>query len=221
MEGCDEMGSNAIDPNFLPKYGEPLNYPLQLAALEQQLDFLTDPSMHPKQSTHDPWVDFVETELNHHNMASSSHSSTSSSVYYSDDQHATSGTGCSTPYSDFTQLDTFPEEWASPTHLAAYHYLVPKLELQQQRCSPPQLTSLSHLPEHRIRCSPSRQQSCLRRLYASFGNKRAKKGEDKELNLDWELVAGGKRWWARDLARENPEEFKLEWPAYAHLVDTL
>ncbi|KAJ7799247.1 hypothetical protein B0H14DRAFT_3156581 [Mycena olivaceomarginata] len=38
----------------------------------------------------------------------------------------------------------------------------------------------------------------------------AKKGGEKELNLDWELVAGGKRWWARDLARENPEEFKLE-----------
>ncbi len=59
---------------------------------------------------------------------------------------------------------------SSLTHLAAYHYLVPKLELQKQRGSPPQLTSLYHLPEHRIRCSPSRQQSCLRRLYASFGN---------------------------------------------------
>ncbi|KAJ7907852.1 hypothetical protein B0H13DRAFT_2662235 [Mycena leptocephala] len=103
-----ELGANLS----CAQYGEPLNYPLQLAALEQQLDFLTDPSMHPKQSTHDPWVDFVETELNHHNMASSSHSSTSSPVYYSDDQRATSSTGCSTPYSDFTQLDTFPEEWA-------------------------------------------------------------------------------------------------------------
>ncbi|KAJ7811926.1 hypothetical protein B0H14DRAFT_3879904 [Mycena olivaceomarginata] len=49
----------------------------------------------------------------------------------------------------------------------------------------------------------------------------AKKGGEKELNLDWELAAGGNRWWARDLARENPEEFKLEWPAYAHLVDDL
>jgi hypothetical protein len=48
-----------------------------------------------------------------------------------------------------------------------------------------------------------------------------KKGGKKEQNLDWELVAGGKRWWVRDLAWENPEEFKLEWPAYAHLVDTL
>ncbi|KAJ7860297.1 hypothetical protein B0H13DRAFT_2282698 [Mycena leptocephala] len=108
-----ELGANL----WRAQYGEPLNYPLQLAALEQQLDFLTyvsqrDPSMHPKQSTHDPWVDFVETELNHHNMASSSHSSTSSPVYYSDDHRATSSTGYSTPYSDFTLFDTFPEEWA-------------------------------------------------------------------------------------------------------------
>ncbi|KAJ7802616.1 hypothetical protein B0H14DRAFT_3154953 [Mycena olivaceomarginata] len=41
--------------------------------------------------------------------------------------------------------------------------------------------------------------------YTGFANpgkapKCAKKGGEKELNLDWELVAGGKRWWARDLA---------------------
>ncbi|KAJ7925750.1 hypothetical protein B0H13DRAFT_1862834 [Mycena leptocephala] len=48
------------------QYGEPLNYPPELAALEQQqLDFLTDPSMHPKQSAPDPWVDFVDTRPAH------------------------------------------------------------------------------------------------------------------------------------------------------------
>ncbi|KAJ7813702.1 hypothetical protein B0H13DRAFT_2293928 [Mycena leptocephala] len=61
----------------------------------------------------------------------------------------------------------------------------------------------------------------IRELRKWKSQKRAKKGGEKELNLDWELVAGGKRWWAWDLARENPEEFKLKWPAYAHLVDSL
>ncbi|KAJ7884576.1 hypothetical protein B0H14DRAFT_2564290 [Mycena olivaceomarginata] len=42
------------------QYSEPLNYPPQLAALEQQFDFFTNPSMHPKQSARDPWVDFLE-----------------------------------------------------------------------------------------------------------------------------------------------------------------
>ncbi|KAJ7049824.1 hypothetical protein C8F01DRAFT_1093024 [Mycena amicta] len=51
-------------------------------------------------------------------------------------------------------------------------------------------------------------------------SKRTKKDEG-ELNLDWEMVVDGKRWWARDFARENREEFKLEWPKYAHLVDNL
>ncbi|KAJ7834029.1 hypothetical protein B0H14DRAFT_3142441 [Mycena olivaceomarginata] len=61
----------------------------------------------------------------------------------------------------------------------------------------------------------------LGRFLSGKAPKCAKKGGEKELNLDWELAAGGNRWWARDLARENPEEFKLEWPAYAHLVDDL
>ncbi|KAJ7863590.1 hypothetical protein B0H14DRAFT_2737682 [Mycena olivaceomarginata] len=94
------------------QYGEPLSYTPQLAALEQQLHFFTDPSMHQKQSARDPWVDFVETELYHHNMASSSHSSISSPVYYSfADILPRSSTGCSTPYSDSVQLDIFSEEW--------------------------------------------------------------------------------------------------------------
>ncbi|KAJ7841713.1 hypothetical protein B0H14DRAFT_2586750 [Mycena olivaceomarginata] len=42
------------------QYGEPLNYQPQLAAIEQQFDFFTNPSMHPKQSARDPWVDFLE-----------------------------------------------------------------------------------------------------------------------------------------------------------------
>ncbi|KAJ7836911.1 hypothetical protein B0H14DRAFT_3704497 [Mycena olivaceomarginata] len=47
------------------QYGEPLNYQPQLAAIKQQFDFFTNPSMHPKQSARDPWVDFLDTELYH------------------------------------------------------------------------------------------------------------------------------------------------------------
>ncbi|KAJ7795110.1 hypothetical protein B0H14DRAFT_115980 [Mycena olivaceomarginata] len=41
------------------QYGEPLNYPPQLATFEQRLDFFTDLSMQPKELARDPWVDFV------------------------------------------------------------------------------------------------------------------------------------------------------------------
>ncbi|KAJ7860296.1 hypothetical protein B0H13DRAFT_2672115 [Mycena leptocephala] len=80
---------------------------------------------------------------------------------------------------------------------------------------------LSEAPIRELRKRARAHNPSAPSLQPGKSQKRAKKGGEKELNLDWELVAGGKRWWARDLARENPEEFKLEWPAYAHLVDTL
>ncbi|KAJ7852230.1 hypothetical protein B0H13DRAFT_2398840 [Mycena leptocephala] len=80
---------------------------------------------------------------------------------------------------------------------------------------------LSEAPIHELRKRARAHNPSAPSLQPGKSQKRSKKGGEKELNLDWELVAGGERWWARDLARENPEEFKLEWPAYAHLVDTL
>ncbi|KAJ7859888.1 hypothetical protein B0H13DRAFT_2569863 [Mycena leptocephala] len=80
---------------------------------------------------------------------------------------------------------------------------------------------LSEAPIRELRKCARAHNPSAPSLQPGKSQKRAKKCGEKELNLDWELVAGGKRWWARDLARENPEEFKLEWPAYAHLVDTL
>ncbi|KAJ7333961.1 hypothetical protein DFH08DRAFT_814031 [Mycena albidolilacea] len=77
----------------------------------------------------------------------------------------------------------------------------------------------SEAPIRQLRKRARAHSSSAPSLQPGKAPKRAKKGGGKELNLDWELVAGGKRWWARDLARDNPEEFKLEWPAYAHLVD--
>lgn len=80
---------------------------------------------------------------------------------------------------------------------------------------------LSEAPIRELRKRARAHNPSAPSLQPGKSQKRAKKGGENELNLDWELVAGGKRWWVRDLARENPEEFKLEWPAYAHLVDTL
>jgi hypothetical protein len=79
----------------------------------------------------------------------------------------------------------------------------------------------SEAPIRRLRTRIQTHNPSAPSLQPGKALKHAKKGGEKELNLDWELVAGGKRWWARDLAHENPEEFKLEWPEYAHLVDDL
>ncbi|KAJ7049792.1 hypothetical protein C8F01DRAFT_1264833 [Mycena amicta] len=101
----------ASDTELRAQYNEPTNYPPQLPALEQQLDFFLDPVMDSATTARDPWVEFVEAELYQHSITSSSRSSVSSPLYYSDDIRASSR--FSTPYSDSGTPDVFTETWDS------------------------------------------------------------------------------------------------------------
>ncbi|KAJ7195225.1 hypothetical protein GGX14DRAFT_404140 [Mycena pura] len=101
------LARNALETGFgapsRTHYGEPLDYPPQLPALEQQLDLFSDQSdlYMGAASERDPWVDYMaytrsslpifsQTDFNHsresygNSMASSLHSSASSFVDYTD-----------------------------------------------------------------------------------------------------------------------------------------
>ncbi|KAJ7205479.1 hypothetical protein GGX14DRAFT_568817 [Mycena pura] len=142
-------------------YGEPLDYPPQLPALEQ-LDLFSDQSdlYMGAASKRDPWVEYM-AESYGNSMASSLHSSASSFVDYT------------TPlYSDSAPYDSISDSWDSSEVGGAPSVPEPDTaspEIIRSNSPSPTLPVVSHflthtfvLP-HQRRRHPARANPCLKR----------------------------------------------------------